>query len=109
MLRILRKNLIKEEKFQGREDDIDLRFSREIYEYGLPHRAVAVYMYLSNRANKNKECFPSVRTIAEDLHLSKSTVFRALNDLETAGLITREKRFRTSGGRISTLYKLKEK
>ena len=47
MLRILRKNLIKEEKFQGREDDIDLRFSREIYEYGLPHRAVAVYMYLS--------------------------------------------------------------
>ena len=42
MLRILRKNLIKEEKFQGREDDIDLRFSREIYEYGLPHRAVAV-------------------------------------------------------------------
>ena len=86
MLRILRKNLIKEEKFQGREDDIDLRFSREIYEYGLPHRAVAVYM-----------------------HLSKSTVFRALNDLETAGLITREKRFRTSGGRSSTLYKLKEK
>ena len=68
-----------------------------------------VYMYLSNRANKNKECFPSVRTIAEDLHLSKSTVFRALNDLETAGLITREKRFRTSGGRSSTLYKLKEK
>lgn len=109
MMRILRKNLIKEEKFQRREDDIDLRFSREIYEYGLPHRAVAVYMYLSNRANKNKECFPSVRMIAEDLHLSKSTVFRALNDLETAGLITREKRFRTSGGRSSTLYKLKEK
>lgn len=109
MMRILRKNLLKKEKFQGREDDIALRFSREIYEYKQPHRAVAVYMYLSNRANKNRECFPSVRMIAEDLHLSKSTVFRALNDLETAGLISREKRFRTSGGRSSTLYKLKEK
>ncbi|HJH92860.1 MAG TPA: helix-turn-helix domain-containing protein [Oscillospiraceae bacterium] len=85
-----------------------MNFAREIYEYGLPHRAVAVYMYLSNRANKNRECYPSVRTIAEDLHLSKSTVFRALNDLETAGLITREKRWRTSGGRSSTLYQLKE-
>ncbi len=51
----------KKRKIQGREDDIALRFSREIYEYKLPHRAVAVYMYLSNRANKNKECFPSVR------------------------------------------------
>ena len=70
--------------------------------------AVAVYMYLSNRANTNRECYPSVRTIAEDLHLSKSTVFRALNDLETAGLIVRKKRFRTSGGRSSTLYQLKE-
>lgn len=66
-------------------------------------------MYLSNHANKNKECFPSVRTIAADLNLSKSTVFRTLNDLEAAGLIVREKRWRTSGGRSSTLYKLKEK
>lgn len=86
-----------------------MRFSREIYEYGLPHRAVAVFMYLSNRANQNKECFPSVRTIAADLHMSKSTVFRALNDLEAAGLIVREERWRTNGGRSSTLYKLKEK
>lgn len=86
-----------------------MKFSREIYEYGLPHRAVAVYMYLSNRANKKRECFPSVRTIAADLHLSKSTVFRALNDLEAVGLIEREERWRTSGGRSSTLYKLKEK
>ena len=66
-----------------------MRFSREIYEYGLPHRAVTVYMYLSNRAGKKKECFPSVKTIAEDLRLSKSTVFRALNDLENAGLSVR--------------------
>ena len=84
-----------------------MRFSREIYEYGLPHRAVTVYMYLSNRAGKKKECFPSVKTIAEDLRFSKSTVFRALNDLENAGLIEREQRYRISGGRSSTLYRVK--
>ncbi len=85
-----------------------MRFSREIYEYRLPHRAVSVFMYLSNRANKKRECFPSVKTIAAELKISKSTVFRALNDLEAAGMITREERYRPSGGRSSTLYKLKE-
>lgn len=83
-----------------------MRFIREVYEYGLPHRAVAVYMYLSNRAGRKKECYPSVKTIAADLKISKSTVFRALNDLEQAGLIVRIKRWRTSGGRSSTLYRL---
>ena len=39
--------------------------------------------------------------------LSKSTVFRALNDLENAGLIEREERYRISGGRSSTLYRVK--
>lgn len=73
----------------------------------MPHRAVTVYMYLSNRAGKKKECFPSVKTIAKDLRLSKSTVFRALNDLENAGLIEREERYRISGGRSSTLYRVK--
>ena len=83
-----------------------MRFSREIYEYDLPHRAVAVYMYLSNRAGR-KKCFPSVKTISEDLSVSKSTVFRALNDLEKAGLIERRERYRTSGGRSSNLYLIK--
>lgn len=86
-----------------------MKFSREIYEYELPHRAVTVYMYLSNRTNKNRECFPSVKTIANDLNVSKSTVFRALNDLECSGLITRKERYRASGGRSSSLYILKER
>ncbi|MFT3950968.1 MAG: helix-turn-helix domain-containing protein [Oscillospiraceae bacterium] len=85
-----------------------MRFSREIYECELPHRAVTVFMYLSNRAGRKKECFPSAETIATDLSISKSTVFRALNDLEKAGLIEREERYRTSGGRSSTLYRVKD-
>ena len=47
----------------------------------LPHRAVAVYTYLHDRANKNGECWPSVNTIADDIKLSPATVRRAIKDL----------------------------
>ena len=55
---------------------------RRIYDLGLSHKAVSVYCYLANRADRNGECFPSVRRIAEDLKISKATVFRAFNELE---------------------------
>ncbi|MDD6060794.1 MAG: helix-turn-helix domain-containing protein, partial [Ruminococcus sp.] len=60
---------------------------RRIYDLGLTHKAVAVYCYLCNRADKNGECYPSVRLISKDLSLSKSSVFRAFNELERNGLL----------------------
>ena len=77
-----------------------------MYAADVPSRAVSVYMYLKNRANKDKTCFPSVGTIAADLKLSKSTVSRALADLEKAGLVKRQARWRKKGGRSSNLYNL---
>ena len=41
-----------------------------LYQMDLPHRAVAVYTYLYDRADKNGECWPSVKTIAGDIKLS---------------------------------------
>ena len=58
-----------------------------LYQMDLPHRAVAVYTYLYDRANKNGECWPSVNTIAGDIKLSPATVRRAIKDLRKAGLI----------------------
>lgn len=40
-----------------------------LYQMDLPHRAVAVYTYLYDRANKNGECWPSVNKIAGDIKL----------------------------------------
>ena len=65
---------------------------RRIYDLGLSHKAVAVYCYLANRADKNGECFPSVRRIAEDLSIHKSTVYRAFTELENRGLLRSEER-----------------
>ena len=73
----------------------------------LPHRAISVYIYLSDRANTDHECWPSIPTISKDLKLSESTTRRALGDLRKAGLILTERRYRDNGGNSSLLYRLK--
>ena len=78
-----------------------------LYQMDLPHRAVAVYTYLYDRANKNGECWPSVPTIAKEIKLSQATVRRAIKDLRKAGLIETEQRYREKGGKSSLLYTLR--
>ena len=78
-----------------------------LYDMDLSHRAVAVYIYLSDRADKQQECFPAIPTIARELKLSESTVRRALRDLRKAKLIETEQRYREKGGTSTLLYRLK--
>ena len=80
-----------------------------LYQMDLPHRAVAVYPYLHDRADKNGECWPSVKTIAGDIKLSPATVRRAVKDLRKAGLLTTAQRYREKGGKSSLLYRIKNK
>lgn len=75
-----------------------------IYGEELPHRAITVYMYLKERADKNNQCFPAMSTIAEELNLSRRTVQRAVADLIKAGYIETGQRWRQRGGRSSLLY-----
>lgn len=77
-----------------------------LYQMDLPHRAVAVYTYLHDRADKNGECWPSVKTIAGDIKLSPATVRRAVKDLRKAGLLTTAQRYREKGGKSSLLFRL---
>lgn len=72
----------------------------------LLHRAVAVYTYLHDRANKNGECWPSVNKIAGDIKLSPATVRRAIKDLKKSGLLETQQRFREKGGKSSLHFKL---
>ena len=78
-----------------------------LYRSDLPHRAVSVYVYLFDRANKNGECWPAIPTIARDLKLSESTVRRALHDLRREDLVESEQRYREKGGKSSLLFKLR--
>ena len=78
-----------------------------LYRAELPHRAVSVYVYLKDRANKDGECWPAIPTIARELKLSESTVRRALRDLRRGGYLTTVQRYRTKGGKSSLLYKIR--
>lgn len=78
-----------------------------LYRRDLSHRAIAVYVYLADRANKDGQCWPAIPTIARELKLSPSTVRRALHDIRREGLLETEQRYRPKGGKSSLLYKLK--
>lgn len=80
--------------------------NKEIYEAEMPHRAVAVYLYLLDRANKEGICYPAIGTIARELHLSVSTVKRGIHDLEENGFIRKKQRWRDNGGRSSLLFEI---
>lgn len=73
----------------------------------MPHRAKAVYMYLRDRMDAEQRCWPGIRRIAMDLRLSRSTVKRALKELEQRGYLQRERRSRENGGDTSNLYIVK--
>ena len=81
--------------------------TEEIFKSNLPHRAVCVWQYLKYRANKEDFCFPSIRTMCNDLRMSRSTIYRALNDLAKEGFVYKEPRYREYGGQTSSAYFLK--
>lgn len=83
-----------------------MTYDRKIYEADLPHRAIAVYLYLQNRADRNGTCYPAIGTIARELYFSVSTVKRAVRDLEGNGFIRKTQRWRENGGRSSLLFEI---
>ena len=78
----------------------------KLYQADQPHRAKLVYIYLHDRMDSEKKAWPGLGTIAKDLSLSRSTVKRAVKDLEQAGLIRKEPHFRENGSATSNRYYL---
>lgn len=78
-----------------------------VYTSELPHRARFVYMYLADRSDKDGKCYPAIGTIAKELKLSRSTVKRALADLEKSEYLRKEQRWRENGGKSSNMFYLK--
>ena len=78
-----------------------------IYAEDLSHREKTVYIYLRDRAAASGVCWPGIKTIARDMNLSRSTVKRALADLEQHGYLAKLPRYRPNGSNPSNLYTLK--
>lgn len=79
---------------------------KKLYQSDLPNRAIAVYLYLRGRANKEGFCWPSVPTMARELKMSESTIRRALRDLVQEGFLKVEERQRESGADSSNKFTL---
>lgn len=79
---------------------------KKLYQSELPTRAIAVYLYLRGRANKEGVCWPAIPTMARELKMSESTIRRALRDLVQEGFLVIEERQRDSGADSSNQYKL---
>lgn len=80
---------------------------QQAYASSLKSRALSVLIYLIDRSNEDLTCFPAIPTMAEQLHISISTVKRALKELIDAGYIQKEARFRERNhGQSSNLYTL---
>ena len=77
------------------------------YQSSLKSRALQVLLYLIDRTNREQTCFPVVPTIGRELHISISTVKRAMKELVESGYVTKESRFRDGNrGQTSNLYTL---
>lgn len=80
---------------------------KQAYASSLKSRALSILIYLIDRSNKDLTCFPAIPTMAEQLHISVSTVKRALHELVDAGYIEKDARFRDKNrGQTSNLYTL---
>lgn len=80
---------------------------KQAYASTLKSRALLVLIYLIDRSNKELTCFPAIPTMAEQLHISVSTVKRALHELLDSGYIEKNARFREKNkGQTSNLYTL---
>jgi hypothetical protein len=66
----------------------------------------AVLLAIAAIVNDEGEGFPSQQRIADDSELSIRSVKRAMEELERAGVLTRERRYREGGYRTSDAIKL---
>lgn len=82
-----------------------MSYFKKLYENGnLPHRAKLVYLYLHDRMDKERKAWLGIKTIAQDLSICRSTVKRAIKDLEKARLIRKEPHYRENGSATSNRY-----
>src|SRR5258705_2459588 len=67
-----------------------------------------VWHLLANKADEEFSCYPSIRTLMAESGAGRSTIMRALKELEATGFITRRPQFHDSGAQGSTRYYLND-
>lgn len=106
------------EHLKKRVEEIFTEVDKELIFRSMKHRN-DFYSLLMGKRSKTLQHTPSyaavvfllsadeaIGTIAKELHLSVSTVKRAISDLEENGFIRKKQRWRDNGGRSSLLFEI---
>lgn len=78
----------------------------DIFELDLSEKEKIVYMYLCSCSNKDNECYPSIRQIAEACGIGQTSVKAAIKGLIDKDIIHKINQFRQDGGKRNNLYKI---
>ena len=74
---------------------------------GLKPAAKIVLYWLADHHNaETDECFPSIKTLAEECEMSRRSVVNQLDELERLGIISKTERTRGNGSQTSNSYRL---
>lgn len=65
-----------------------------------------VYIYLKKFADSNNQCFPSIKKLSMLTKIGATKIKQTLAELEEKGVISKENRSRSDGGKTSNLYTL---
>jgi len=68
-----------------------------------PYQQV-VLSWIWKHTNEEGECFPSLALLVKETGVSRSKLSTVLGELEQAGLLVKQSRFRDNGGQKSSLY-----
>lgn len=84
------------------------RFSvdTEVLKQSLSAVELKIYSCLSCHADENEQCYPSRKQIAQECHLSITTVYRTIHRLERRGFLRIDMQIRPNGGTRQNLYTL---
>jgi len=72
-------------------------------------QATITYLSLCRHVNKNQECFPSIKLIAEENKVSRPTIIKGLQMLEKRSVITIQKKRNKRGIWLNNSYTLLDK
>ncbi len=86
--------------------DFYFKVRADIFELDLSEKETIVYMYLCACSNKDNECYPSIRQIAEACGIGQTSVKVAVKGLIDKNLINKINQFREDGGKRNNLYKI---
>ncbi len=78
----------------------------DIFELDLSEKETIVYMYLCACSNKDNECYPSIRQIAEACGIGQTSAKVAVKGLIDKNFINKINQFREDGGKKNNLYKI---